>query len=95
MQRLRPWCITLRSTIPPNHLMGRVGSSARTISVGLVPIGTLLAGLSLDALGGQTTLLAISLIMVIATAMFSFSPILRAAVAGGRGRGPGEVLPAT
>jgi len=87
--------ITLRSTIPPNHLMGRVGSSARTISVGLAPIGTLLAGLSLDALGGQTTLLAISLIMVIATAMFSFSPILRAAVAGGRSRGPGEVLPAT
>ena len=87
--------ITLRSTIPPNHLMGRVGSSARTISVGLAPIGTLLAGLSLDALGGQTTLMAIALILVMATTAFSFSPILRAAIAGGGDRGPGEVLGAT
>ena len=74
--------ITLRSTIPPNHLMGRVGSSARTISVGLAPIGTLLAGLSLDALGGQMTLFLIALVVASSSVAFSFSPVLRAAVAG-------------
>jgi ENTS family enterobactin (siderophore) exporter len=87
--------LTLRSTIPPNHLMGRVGSSARTISVGLAPIGTFLAGLSLDALGGQATMLAIALILVAATAAFSFSPVLRTAVAGDGGSGPTQALPAT
>jgi ENTS family enterobactin (siderophore) exporter len=86
--------LTLRSTIPPNHLLGRVGSSARTISVGLAPIGTFLAGLALDALGGQATMLAIALILVAATAAFSFSPILRAAVAGDGGGGPTQALPA-
>ena len=86
--------LTLRSTIPPNHLMGRVGSSARTISVGLAPIGTFLAGLSLDALGGQATMLGIALILVAATAAFSFSPILRRAVAGDGGGGPTRALPA-
>jgi MFS family permease len=84
--------ITLRSTIPPNYLMGRVGSSARTISVGLAPIGTLLAGLSLDALGGQTTLFLISVVVVSASALFSFSPVLRAAVAG---NGAGSTGPAS
>ena len=81
--------ITLRSTIPPNHLMGRVGSSARTISVGLAPIGTLLAGLSLDALGGQTTLFLIALVVALASVAFSFSPVLRAAVAGRGGEADG------
>jgi MFS transporter, ENTS family, enterobactin (siderophore) exporter len=74
--------LTLRSTIPPDRLMGRVGSSARTISVGLAPIGTLLAGLSLDAVGGQVTLLVIAVVLAVASAGFSFSPVLRAAVAG-------------
>ena len=74
--------LTLRSTIPPDHLMGRVGSSARTISVGLAPIGTLLAGLSLDAVGGQVTLLIIAVVLAVASAGFSFSPVLRSAVAG-------------
>jgi len=87
--------ITLRSTIPPNHLMGRVGSTARTISVGLAPIGTLLAGLSLDALGGQATLLAIALILVVATIAFSSSATLRTAVAGDGGRGSSAPMPAT
>jgi ENTS family enterobactin (siderophore) exporter len=72
--------ITLRSTIPPDHLLGRVGSSARTISVGLAPIGTLLAGLSLDALGGQSTLFLIASVVVSSSVVFSFSPVLRAAV---------------
>ncbi len=74
--------ITLRSTIPPNRLLGRVGSSARTISVGLAPIGTLIAGVLLDAIGGQATLVIMALVVTAASVAFSFSPILRAAVAG-------------
>ncbi len=75
--------ITLRSTIPPNHLLGRVGSSARTISVGLAPIGTLTAGVLLDAVGGQVTLVIVSSVLVGASVGFSLSHVLRAAVAGG------------
>ena len=81
--------ITLRSTIPPDHLLGRVGSSARTISVGLAPIGTLLAGLSLDAFGGEVTLVLIAAVVASSSAIFAFSPVMRRAVAGGGGGGSG------
>ncbi len=77
--------ITLRSTIPPDRLLGRVGSSARTISVGLAPIGTLTAGLLLDAVGGQVTLAIIASVMLCASIGFSFSHVLRAAVASAAG----------
>jgi MFS family permease len=80
--------ITLRTTIPPDYLLGRVGSSARTISIGLAPIGTLLAGLSLDAFGGQATVILMALVMTLASIVFAFSPALRTAVAGGGAAGP-------
>ena len=87
--------ITLRSTIPPNHLLGRVGSSARTISVGLAPIGTLMAGVLLDAIGGQATLLIMAIVIGGASVTFSFSSILRAAVAGTGGGPPPTPAAAT
>jgi len=89
--------ITLRSTIPPNRLLGRVGSSARTISVGLAPIGTLTAGLLLDAVGGQVTLAIIASVMICASIGFSFSHVLRAAVASAAGSPArdGSVAPAS
>lgn len=77
--------LTLRSTIPPDHLMGRVGSTARTISVGLAPIGTLTVGVLLDLFGGEATLLVMALVVAAASLVFAGSRVLREAVAADRG----------
>lgn len=74
--------ITLRATIPPDELLGRVGSTARTISLGLSPIGLIIGGLALDVVGGAATLLAIAGLVVLASVAFAFSASLRSAVAG-------------
>jgi MFS family permease len=71
--------LTLRATIPPNELLGRVGSTARMISIGLSPIGLFLAGLSLDTFGGEATILGIAAIVALTTIVFWFSVSLRTA----------------
>jgi MFS family permease len=77
--------ITLRATIPPDELLGRVGSTARTISLGLSPIGLFTGGVLLDVIGGARTMLLVSGTMLCVTAAFALSGTMRAAVAG-RGR---------
>ena len=49
--------ITLRSAAAPDELLGRVGSTARTLSIGLQPLGMITAGVLLDSIGGGATLL--------------------------------------
>jgi MFS family permease len=49
--------LILRTTIPPDELLGRVGSTARTISVGLMPIGYAVTGVLLDLIRGEGTLI--------------------------------------
>ena len=73
--------LTLRATIPPDELLGRVGSTARTLSLGLSPIGIFAAGICLDAIGGQATIVLLSVLIVAACAGFSLSHELRHAVA--------------
>ncbi len=48
--------LTLRTQLSPDALLGRVGATARTLSVGLMPVGALAAGALLDAIGGMGTL---------------------------------------
>jgi MFS family permease len=74
--------ITLRATIPPNELLGRVGSTARTISIGAQPVGVFAGGLLLDTVGGQMTILLISAGVLLLTGAFALSRSLRDAVAG-------------
>jgi ENTS family enterobactin (siderophore) exporter len=71
--------ITLRATIPPDELMGRVGSTARTISFGLAPIGLLIGGVALDTLGGRTTIVGIALAVLAMTLLSALSTALRRA----------------
>ena len=71
--------VTLRGTIPPDGLLGRVGSTARTLSLGLQPIGLLVGGTLLDLVGGRATMLGIAAVAGVATMLFAFSPIMRAA----------------
>ena len=47
--------ITMRTLFSPDALLGRVGATARTVSVGLTPIGALTAGALLDRIGGAAT----------------------------------------
>ncbi len=53
--------ITVRTAYSPDDLLGRIGSTARTVSLGLQPIGLLLGGALIDATSGSTTIAAIGL----------------------------------
>jgi hypothetical protein len=76
--------ITLRSAAAPDELLGRVGSTARTLSIGLQPIGMITAGVLLDSIGGGVTLLLMGIGLLAATAGFALSKALRGAtVIGG------------
>jgi MFS family permease len=56
--------LSLRTLLSPDALLGRVGATARTLSVGLMPVGSLVAGIALDALGGDTTLVLMGAAML-------------------------------
>jgi MFS family permease len=74
--------VTLRATIPPNDLLGRVGSTARMVSLGLQPVGLFVGGLLLDSVGGATTLLVIAAMVVGLSLVFALSAAVRGAVVG-------------
>ncbi len=48
--------ITLRTAYSPDPLLGRIGSTARTISIGLQPVGLLVGGALVDLTSGSTTI---------------------------------------
>lgn len=80
--------VTLRALLSPDALLGRVGATARTLSVGLMPVGTLVAGVALDVVGGGVTLAAMGLLMLAAAGGFALLPAVRGAripKAGGAG----------
>lgn len=61
--------ITLRTAYSPDELLGRIGGTARTISLGLQPIGLLIGGALIDATSGSTTIA----VMGICVAMLSLA----------------------
>ena len=81
--------VTLRAAIPPDALLGRVGSTARTISIGLAPLGMLAGGLLLDRIGGSATILFSAAAVAAITALFALSGALRAATSRSRVVDPG------
>jgi hypothetical protein len=62
--------------------LGGVGSTARTISIGLQPIGMFATGILLDTVGGNVTVLVTGLGLLALTVLFALSPTLRAAHGG-------------
>ena len=48
--------ITIRTAYSPDALLGRIGSTARTISLGLQPVGLLIGGALIDLTNGSTTI---------------------------------------
>jgi hypothetical protein len=65
--------LTLRTAHSPDALLGRIGSTARTISLGLQPVGMLAGGLLIDATNGATTIVAMG--VVVAALSLVFAPI--------------------
>lgn len=71
--------LTLRTTHSPNALLGRVGSTARVVSIGLTPLGLLAGGLLIDATNGATALGAMGFWMIALAFVFGASGIVRGA----------------
>ena len=71
--------LTLRASVSPDELLGRVGSTARTLSIGLQPIGMLVGGVLLDVIGGSKTLEVIAASLLVVTVFFGLSGSLRGA----------------
>jgi ENTS family enterobactin (siderophore) exporter len=62
--------ITLRTAHSPDHLLGRVGSTARVLSLGLQPVGMLGAGVLIDATSGTTTIAVMGLALCVLALAF-------------------------
>jgi hypothetical protein len=71
--------ITMRAAYSPDELLGRIGSTARTLSLGLQPIGMLAAGALVDLTNGSTTLIVMGAILAGLSFLFLPSRGLRAA----------------
>jgi hypothetical protein len=65
--------LTLRTAYSPDELLGRIGSTARTISLGLQPVGLLIGGALIDLTSGSTTLALMG--VAVAAVSLLFAPI--------------------
>lgn len=62
--------ITLRTAYSPDEFLGRIGSTARTVSLGLQPIGLLIGGALIDLIGGSTTMALMGATIALVTLAF-------------------------
>jgi MFS family permease len=76
--------ITVRTAYSPNHLLGRVGSTARVISLGLQPLGMLAGGVLIDATSGTATIAVMGATLCVLALVFVPVRALRAASMSGR-----------
>ena len=79
--------ITIRTGLSPDDLLGRVGSTARIISIGLTPVGLFAAGVTIDAVNGAFAIGAMGLWMAGLAFAFALSPTVRGARAPTRSAG--------
>jgi len=71
--------VTLRTTYSPDRLLGRIGSTARAISLGLQPIGLLIGGLLIDTIGGTATMAVMGIALCVLAIAFAPVRALRTA----------------
>jgi MFS family permease len=62
--------VTVRAAYSPDELLGRIGSTARTISLGLQPVGLLVGGALIDLTSGSTTIVVMGLTIAIVSLAF-------------------------
>jgi MFS family permease len=71
--------ITLRTAYSPDALLGRIGSTARTISLGLQPVGLLVGGALVDLTSGSATMALMGLCVAAVSLVFAPVAALRRA----------------
>jgi predicted MFS family arabinose efflux permease len=71
--------LTTRTTHSPDALLGRIGSVARTFSLGLQPLGLLAGGALIDLTDGSTTIAAMGAILILLSLGFAPLETLRSA----------------
>lgn len=71
--------ITMRTTYSPDELLGRIGSTARTISLGLQPVGLLAGGALIDLTSGSTTIALMGICVAALSLVFAPVSALRRA----------------
>jgi predicted MFS family arabinose efflux permease len=69
--------ISVRAAAAPDELIGRIGSTMRTISVGLQPIGMVVGGAVLDIGHGTATLAGMGALLILISLVSAMSPALR------------------
>jgi predicted MFS family arabinose efflux permease len=69
--------LTARTAHSPDVLLGRIGSTARTISLGLQPLGLLVGGALIDLTNGSTTIAIMGITLLVLGVAFSPVPALR------------------
>jgi MFS family permease len=71
--------VSVRAANSPDELVGRIASTARVISLGLMPIGNLVGGILIDGIGGTGTLAVMGIAMCVLALAFTQLHGLRAA----------------
>ena len=71
--------VTVRAAYSPDELLGRIGSTARTISLGLQPVGLLVGGALIDLTSGSTTIVAMGIAIALVSLVFAPVRVLRTA----------------
>jgi MFS family permease len=69
--------ISVRAAASPDELIGRVGSTMRTISVGFQPLGMIAGGAILDVAHGAATIAGMGVLLMAASIAFAPSRALR------------------
>jgi MFS family permease len=69
--------MTLRSSVTPDELLGRVGSTARTLSLGLQPLAMLAGGALIEAADGGVALTVMGGLALAASLLFALSRTFR------------------
>ena len=78
----------------PDALVGRIASTGRMIALGLAPIGSVIGGVLIDAIGGTATLAVLGASMcVLAVTSSQVSALRDASLAPRVTRGPEPALP--
>ncbi|HEY3524196.1 MAG TPA: MFS transporter, partial [Candidatus Limnocylindrales bacterium] len=63
--------ISVRAAYSPDHLLGRIAGTARVMALALQPVGMLLGGWLLDAVGGSATLGLMGLVVGLLVLVFA------------------------
>lgn len=84
--------VSVRAANSPDELLGRIASTARAMSLGLMPIGSLVGGVLIDSVGGTVTLAVLGAVLCLIALAFSQVRGLRAASLAPP-HTPGPVLP--